>query len=29
MTDALRRPGISRADMDDVKGLDTVKGLLD
>ncbi|NDF40256.1 MAG: pentapeptide repeat-containing protein, partial [Proteobacteria bacterium] len=29
LTNAFRRPGISRADMDGVKGLDTVKGLLD
>jgi len=29
LTDALRRPGISRADMDGVKGLDKVKGLID
>ena len=27
--DAILRPGISRADMDGVKGVDTVKGLLD
>ena len=29
LTDAFRRPGISRADMEGVKGLDTVKGLID
>ena len=29
LTGAVRRPGISRADMDGVKGLDTVKGLID
>jgi len=28
LTGAFRRPGISRADMDGVKGLDTVKGLV-
>ena len=29
LTGAVRRPGISRADMEGVKGLDTVKGLVD
>ena len=29
LTGAFRRPGISRADIDGVKGLDTVTGLVD
>ena len=29
LTGAFRRPGISRADMEGVKGLDTVTGLVD
>ena len=29
LTNAVRRPGISRADMEGVKGLDTAKGLVD
>ena len=29
LTDAVRRPGINRADLAGVKGLDTVTGLVD
>jgi hypothetical protein len=29
LSGAFRRPGISRADMEGVKGLDTVTGLID